>query len=455
MIKHRIRQGLDLPLAGLPEARVHPAPAVTQVALLGADAPGLRAAMAVQAGQHVRRGDCLYEDRRRPGVRWCAPAAGVVRALHRGARRMLMSVVIDVDGDDGPDAQAPIEPELLARAGRDAASVRSLLLVTGLWPALRTRPYSHAPAADAPVPPLFVTAIDTQPHAPDPVLALAGREDDFQAGLAALLRLAESSAAPVFLCVADGSPLAALAPAGVQVHGFSGPHPAGTAGLHIHRLHPVGAHRSAWHIGAQDVAAIGHLLRHGRLDVTRVVSIAGPGVARPRLLRTRLGAAVHQLLDGELLPGEQRVVCGSVLHGRAAGDGPEAFLGRFHHQVSVLPEGRTRDLFGWITPQADKFSLWNVVAGRLARQLPLTTTTNGSARAMVPIGAFERVMPMDIMPTHLLRALLTDDAEQAEALGVLELDEEDLALATVVCPGKTDYGPLLRRMLDRIEKEGV
>ena len=215
------------------------------------------------------------------------------------------------------------------------------------------------------------------------------------------------------------------------------------------------AERSVWHIGYQDVAAIGHLFSTGRLDVERVVSLAGPAVQRPRLLRVRLGAALAELTQGELVGGSVRVLSGSVLDGRIAAGEQTGFLGRHHRQVSVLHEGHERELFGWITPQKDKFSLWGVVLGHFAgkRGLPLTTSTNGGERAMVPIGSYERVMPMDLMPTFLLRALVIGDVERAQALGCMELDEEDLALCTFVCPGKTEYGPLLRKVLDQIEKE--
>jgi Na+-transporting NADH:ubiquinone oxidoreductase subunit A len=340
----------------------------------------------------------------------------------------------------------------LAAGAPDAASLRALLVEAGLWTAFRARPFGHVPAVDASPQALFVTALDTRPHAPDPQVVLAGREDDFGRGLAALARL---TAAPVHLCVAAGSRIAGVD--GVQRHEFDGPHPAGTPGLHMHLLYPVGPGRVAWHIGYQDVAAIGHLLATGRLDVERVISIAGPAVKAPRLLRTRLGASVAELMTGELMPGDVRVVAGSVLDGRSAMAPAEAFLGRFHQQIAALAEGRERELIGWITPQKDKYSVWTVVAGHFARKrgLPLTTTTNGGERAMVPIGSYERVMPMDLMATHLLRALITGDAEQAVALGALELDEEDLALCTFVCPGKTEYGPLLRKLLDRVEKEGV
>jgi len=455
MPAHHIRKGLDLPLAGAPAQAVEDAPAVSRVALLGADTPGLRAAFAVQPGDVVRRGELLFDDRRNPGVRYTAPASGVVRALHRGERRAFVSIVIDVSADDGPDAQVP-----LAHRPAGAAALRALLLESGLWPALRTRPFSRVPAADAVPQAIFVTAMDTAPHAPDPQVVLAGRETFFRRGLVAL---ADLTPAPVLLCVAPASRLAQGVDARVQVHEFAGPHPAGTPGVHIHHLRPVDADHPVWHIGYQDVAAIGHLLETGRLDVQRVVSLAGPLVRRPRLVRTRLGASLDELVRDELLDGEARLISGSVLDGRAVrAAGEDAYLGRHHRQVAVLAEGRERELFGWIAPQRDKFSVWSVVAGHFVsrsagrgRGLPLTTTTNGGDRAMVPIGSYERVMPMDIMATHLLRALIMGDAEEAVALGALELDEEDLALATFVCPGKTEYGPLLRRLLERVEKEGA
>jgi Na+-transporting NADH:ubiquinone oxidoreductase subunit A len=216
----------------------------------------------------------------------------------------------------------------------------------------------------------------------------------------------------------------------------------------------VDLERSVWHIDYQDVAAVGRLLCTGRLEVERIVALAGPGVQRPRLLRTRLGASIDELAQGEIAPGAQRLISGSVLDGRTASGQVLGYLGRHHVQVSVLAEAVERELFGWIMPGFDKFSVWGVVAGAFTgRALVLNTSTNGGSRAMVPIGSFERVVPLDLMPTFLLRALLMGNDERAEALGALELDEDDLALCTFVCPGKAEYGPLLRAALERIEKE--
>jgi Na+-transporting NADH:ubiquinone oxidoreductase subunit A len=450
MALHANRKGLDLPLAGAPALEIADAAPSGRVALLAADVPGLKPGLVVQVGDQVLRGQKLFEDKRIPGVAFAAPAAGTVSAIHRGERRALVSVVIDVDATDGPSRQVP----LAAHRGRsvaelDVGEVRALMLESGLWTALRQRPFGHVPAADGTAEAVFVTAADSRPHAPPPALVIGRRGDDFRDGLTALTKL---GAGPVLLCVAAGDGIDA--PAGVRVEQFQGPHPSGSVGWHIHCLHPVDMARRVWHIGYQDVLALGHLLRTGLIDVERVVSLAGPSVRRPRLLRTRLGASVDQLVRGELAEGEHRVISGSVLDGRVAAGEAAGYLGRYHLQVAALPEGREREMFGWILPGADKFSVTGAVIGAFTRaQRALTTTVNGGARAMVPIGTYERVLPFDIEPVFLLRALIIKDDQAAQALGALELDEEDLALATCVCPSKYEYGPLLREALTRIERE--
>ena len=454
MAEHRLRRGLDLPLAGEPEPSIHPAPRVDTVALVADDYVGLKPTFHARPGERVRRGQLLFEDKSNPGVRFTSPSAGTVRALHRGERRAFESIVIE-RGEQGPGEQVAFAAFRGARpADLDDAAIRALLLESGLWTALRTRPYSRVPRPDASPYAIFVTATDSRPHAPKVDRALAGRAEDFAAGLACISRLC---AGTTFVCAAPGLALALPPLERVRVETFAGPHPAGIAGTHIHFLAPVDHSRTVWHIGYQDVAAIGRLAATGELEAERVIALAGPGVARPRLLRAPLGASTGDLTRGELAPGSQRVVSGSVLDGRTAMGEARAYLGRYHLQVSALPEGTTREMFGWIAPGGEKFSLWNVVAGawRRGRPLALTTATHGGPRAMVPIGAYERVMPLDLLPTFLLRALIAGHDEWAEEMGCLELDEEDLALCTFVCPGKTEYGPLLRAALTRIQREAA
>jgi Na+-transporting NADH:ubiquinone oxidoreductase subunit A len=444
MALHAIRRGLDLPLAGGPEPSVEDAPRVSRVALAAADYPGLKPTLFVQPGDRVARGARLFADKRHPDVAYAAPVAGTVAAVNRGERRALVSVVIDVGGEDAVD-------DALPKAADEAAAIAARLAASGLWTSLRERPFGIVARPDVKPAAIFVTAIDTRPHAPSVARMLAGREDDFARGVAALSRLTDG---PVYVCTGPGASLPVKAGANVRVEEFAGPHPAGLPGTHIHLLMPAGHDRVVWYAGCQDVAAIGALMRGAPPDYSRVISLAGPGVARPRHLRTVVGASIDDLAAGSLVPGEQRLVSGSVLDGRVAAGPVEGYLGRYHQQVSALPEGRRRDMFGWIVPSADKFSMWNVVVGALSRRpLALDTNTNGGRRAMVPIGGYERVMPLDILPTFLLRALLMRDDERAEALGALELEEDDLALCTFVSPGKEDFGPLLREALGRLQKE--
>jgi Na+-transporting NADH:ubiquinone oxidoreductase subunit A len=443
----KIKRGLDLPLAGAPEQRIEPARAVRSVAVLGCDYHGMKPTMAVQVGDRVKLGQVLFSDKKNPGVHFTAPGAGVVSAIHRGEQRVLQSVVIDLEGDDAVEFARYDAAQLPAL---DPQAVRDNLQQSGLWTALRTRPFSKVPTVDAVPSSIFVTAIDTHPLAADPAVVIGERPADFANGLAVLARLGK-----VHLCKAAGVGLSGEVQANVQPHEFAGPHPAGLAGTHIHFIDPVSAGKSVWQIGYQDVIAIGALFSRGQLDVTRVVALGGPVVDKPRLLRTRLGASLEDLTAGELQAGSNRVISGSVLGGRTS-RGAFAFLGRYHVQVSCLHEGRERELLHYLRAGVNKHSVLNIFVSKQmgGRKLAMDTSTNGSPRAMVPVGNYEAVMPLDILPTQLLRYLIVGDTEMAQKLGCLELDEEDLALCTYVCAGKYEYGPILRDNLARIEKEG-
>lgn len=445
----KITKGLDIPLAGVPEQqRIDNVP-VTRVAVKGDDYVGLRPSMAVQEGDRVLKGQLLFDDKKIPGVRFTAPASGIVSAIHRGERRVLQSVVIDIDGDDAV-AFPHFAADELATLPRE--TVEAQLIESGLWTAMRTRPFSKSPAPGTQPAAIFVTAMDTNPLAADPQPIILAQREAFDAGLTLLTRLTDGK---VHVCQASGGKLGGHPCGQVTFNQFTGPHPAGLVGTHIHFLEPVSLEKQVWHLNYQDVIAIGKLFLDGELWVERVIALGGPQVKQPRLLRTRLGASLEELTQGELLEGENRVLSGSVLNGSQA-VGPQAFLGRFHLQVSVLKEGREKELLGWVAPGRDKFSITRTTLGHFLKHklFKLSTDTHGGARVMVPIGSYERVMPLDILPTMLLRDLLAGDSDSAQALGCLELDEEDLALCTYVCPGKYEYGPVLRSVLTQIEQEG-
>lgn len=448
----RIRRGLDLPLKGAPEQQIEPARPAASVAVLGRDYLDLKPTMHVQEGDRVRLGQPLFSDKRRPGVSVTAPGAGTVTTVRRGARRALQAVIVTLEGDD-QEIFRHWKAADLAQLDRDL--VVENLTRSGLWCALRTRPWSKVPSPATGPHAVFVNAMDTNPLAPDPEVVIREASEDFANGLAVLSRLTTGT---LYLCKAPGSQVSVPeAVANLQLAEFDGPHPAGLVGTHIHFLYPVNADRVVWHLGYQDVIAIGRLFTTGHIDTTRVVSLAGPPVLRPRLLRTRLGSHIEPIVTGELEETtECRVISGSVWSGYRA-VGWAGYLGRYHQQVTVLAEGRKREFIGWLRPGGEKVSVTRAFLSSFsspARRFALTTSQNGSPRAMVPIGSYERVMPLDILPTQLLRALIVGDTDEAQRLGALELDEEDLALCTFVCPGKYDYGPRLRTNLEQIEREG-
>ncbi|HFE3482213.1 TPA: Na(+)-translocating NADH-quinone reductase subunit A [Enterobacter hormaechei] len=445
----RIRKGLDLPISGVPEQHVTTGASIHHVAIVGDDYVGMRPAMLVQEGDRVIKGQALFEDKKNPGVMFTAPASGTVVAIHRGERRVLQSVVIQIEGDEKREF-ARFDAADLVTLSHDA--VQTQLLESGLWTALRTRPYSKTPVPGTVPAAIFVTAIDTNPLSADPQPLILAERKAFDAGLTVLTRLTPGK---VHVCQASGGKLGGHPQGQVAFNEFAGPHPAGLVGTHIHFLEPVSLTKQVWHLNYQDVIAIGKLFTTGELCAERIIAIGGPQATQPRLVRTLLGADLTALLAGETKEGENRIISGSVLSGRHA-TGPMAWLGRFHLQVSVVLEGREKELFGWVLPGAEKYSVTRTTLGHFLRRklFNFSTSTNGGERAMVPIGNYERVMPLDILPTVLLRDLLAGDTDGAQALGCLELDEEDLALCTYVCPGKYEYGPVLREVLTRIEQEG-
>ena len=443
----KLKKGLDIPLAGSPKQEITTGNAITTVAVLGEEYVGMRPTMAVEVGDSVKKGQVLFEDKKNPGVKFTAPAAGTVKEINRGAKRVLQSVVIAVSGDAAETFNKYPAEQL---ATLSAEQVKQNLIDSGLWVAFRTRPFSQSPAIDSTPRAIFVNAMDTNPLAADPAVVINADAEAFKQGLTVISRLTEGK---TYLTKKAGSTIPSVTQATVAE--FDGPHPAGLVGTHIHFLDAVSAKKVVWHIGYQDVIALGKLFSTGELSNERVIAVAGPAVTKPRLIKTLLGASVSELTAGELAEGTNRIISGSVLSGSTA-HGVHGYIGRYHTQLSVLAEGTEKEFLGWIAPGATKFSVTRAYLSHLSpkRLFNMTTTTNGSSRAMVPIGNYERVMPLDILPTLLLRDMISGDTDGAQSLGCLELDEEDLALCTFVCPGKYDYGTILRNCLTTIQKEG-
>ncbi len=447
-----LQKGLDVPIAGAPRQVVADGPPLSQVALLGDDYIGMKPTMSVAEGDYVKRGEVLFTEKKLPAIRHTAPASGQVLAIHRGAKRKFLSVTIRVEGDEAVEFPS-FGGDNLAQLDRE--KVREQLLASGLWTALRTRPFSKTPDPETTPFALFVTAIDTNPLAADPQVVIAPREADFVAGLQVLSRLTDGK---TYLCKGASGKLSGDDLDEVETTEFLGPHPAGLPGTHIHFLAPVDESRTVWHIDYQDVLAIGHLFLTGQLSTERIVALGGPAAADPRLLRTQRGASLADLTAKEILgdpPYGVRIISGSVLSGTTTSERTN-YLGRYDSAITLLAEGKQRELLGWAGPGFNKFSIKPLFASVLSagRRFPMTTSTEGSYRAIVPIGSYEKVMPLDIIATPLLKSLAMNDTETAQSLGCLELAEEDLALCTFVDPGKHEFGPMLRKSLTQIETEG-
>lgn len=449
-MKHiHITKGLDIPISGTPEQVVREGNPVSQAALLGDDYLGLKPTMAVQPGDRVKTGQQLLSDRNNAGIAFTSPACGTVLAVNRGEKRRFVSLVIALEGDESVS--------FLDNPGKDPqqlppGEIRAAIAASGLWTSLRTRPYGRIPDIAANPASLFITAIDSEPLCADPEVIIARDRGDFQLGLQALRRLV---ACPIHLCSARGfDGLEDMA----DFHSwtFAGPHPAGLPSTHIHFIDPVSEKKTVWQIGYQDVIAIGYLFRTGTLKTDRLIALSGPAVRQPGLLRTRLGARVPEICAGEIDDGRPcRLISGSVLSGRAiAGDA--GFLGRYHNQVSAVYDDSGRSLFNWLMPGRDRYSIKPIFVSALnrSRRLPMPTATWGGRRAIFPLGTYDQVMPLDIIATTLLKSIAVQDSEKARDLGCLELIEEDLALCSFVCPGKNDFGPMLRQVLTTIQLEG-
>jgi Na+-transporting NADH:ubiquinone oxidoreductase subunit A len=445
----KIHKGLDLPITGNPKQEILDGPIVSEVALLGEDYIDMKPSMKVRLEQKVKCGDEIFVDKKTEGVVYTAPASGTIKAINRGAKRKLLSVVIEVEGNEYKEFTKYDAAQLPSLSRQE---VTDNIVASGLWSSFRTRPMSKVPAVNTIPAAIFVSVMDTNPLAADPMVVIQPHMEDFNHGLTLLKHLTDGELFVAF----DGNKNHDLAQNPTATYqAFSGVHPAGNVGTHIHFLKPVNEARTVWHLGYQDVIAIGKLFTTGHLFTDRVVSLAGPLVKAPRLIKTRIGASIDQLIKNQIDQNDERIVSGSVFNGHIAVH-HRAYLGRYHNQVSVLAEGREKEFFGWIHLGKDKFSVTKAFSSHLnsTKKFDFTTTTGGSERSLMPIGSYEKVMPWDILPTQLLRALAVGDTESAQQLGCLEFDEEDLALLTFVCPGKYEFGPILRDVLHTIEKEG-
>ncbi|MDN5350085.1 MAG: Na+-transporting NADH:ubiquinone oxidoreductase subunit [Bacteroidales bacterium] len=442
----KIKKGLDIKLIGEAEKTIKDL-VTDQFAIKPTDFIGVFPKMLVKEGDLVKAGTPLFKDKYRDNIVFTAQVSGKIKEIKRGAKRVLLEIKIEADSkDEAIDFKAE-DPKTL-----DREKVIKKLLDSGVWPFIRQRPYSViANPANKPKA-IFISTFDTAPLAPDYDLIVHGHGEDFQAGIDALGKLTEGK---IHLNVDANATHSKVFTncKGVQINQFSGPHPTGNVGVQINKIDPLNKGEVIWYLYPQDVLTIGRLFLTGKFDATRIIALTGSEVLRPAYYKTKIGAAIEPLTKGNVTDTEKRFISGNVLTGTKID--LNGYLGFYPSQVTVIPEGNYYELFGWAVPGFNKFSVSRSFPSFLFKnkKYRLDTNYHGGVRAFVMTGEFEKVFPFDIYPMQLLKAIIVEDIDLMENLGIYEVDEEDFALCEVIDTSKTNIQEIVRKGLDLMRKE--
>ena len=448
MSKHiKIKQGLNIKLKGEAEKVYASAPLPEVFAIKPPDFTGVTPKLMVKQGDEVEAGSPLFYDKYNERMKFCAPVSGEVIEIVRGEKRKILEIKILADKEISYREFRKADPQSLSRA-----EIIDVLLESGVWPFIRQRPF-HVIANPNDLPKsIFISAFDTNPLAADNDFILHGQGEDFQTGLNAIVKLTDGK---VHLNVsADLMPSSEFTNAkGVQINKISGPHPAGNVGVQIHHIDPVNKGEVVWYLYPQDILMIGRLFNQGRLDATRVVALAGSQVKAPKYYRTFIGSSLKNILSGNLVGFKNRIISGNVYTGKQVL--PDGFLGFYDTGITVIPEGDEPQFMGWLIPGTEKFSVSRTFTSwlRPGKEYVLNTNLNGEERPFVITGEYEKVFPFDIYPMQLLKAILVEDIDLMEKLGIYEVAEEDFALCEFIDTSKIDSQKIIRKGLDTIRKE--
>ncbi len=440
---HSVRNGLDLPILGAPEAMVDGHLSASVYAVRPSDFRGLAPKLAVKEGDRVLAGDILFTDKANPQIAIASPVSGEVARIERGDKRKILAVVVLADAQQSYRSVPAGTP-----ANREDAI--QWLLGAGAWSLIESRPYGRIANPEAQPKAVFVNGMATEPLAVSPAVALAGREEDFAKGLQVVGLLSPRT---VLSIGANETAPALTKASGVEIHQFKGPHPAGTTSVHINRISPINKGETVWTLNYQDVVIIGHLARTGNLKLERVVSLCGTGISKPRAVTAVAGAQLEGFLSTELKSGAYRVISGSVLTG--ANVGKNGYLGYYASQITAIPEGQGTDFFGWVIPSFGKWSISRTLFSWMtpSKKYDLNTKQHGEDRAFVVTGVYDKVFPLDILPMPLIKAMWAKDLEKMEQLGAYEVVAEDFALCEVVCPSKQELQKLAGEAIDLLYTE--
>ena len=435
----KTKKGLNLPISGNPSTEVDSSTAINSIAVLGSNYVGLKPTMMVDEGDAVFSGQKLFENKRNPGTFITAPSSGIVKSINRGDKRKFLSVIIETD-----NTLDAIKFDI-----DHYSNSIDFLIDTGALSYFRSRPYNRMPELNTLPSAIFINACDTNPLSIDPHELIKLDQDLFNKGLHFIKSI--NSDIKTFCSYQNSNFDKSIKD--VRYSQFSGPHPAGLVGTHIHFLHPVGQNRSVWTISWQEVISLGHLLENKTLRSEKFISIGGPNANDPKILKIKYGSNLLELTAGKILE-NSRIISGSVLNGHT-GEGVMNYLGAFDNQVSVLPDESNDILFNWVMPGLKLHSKLPVFLSSWIKpkEFKFNVSMNGGNRAIVPVASYQEIMPLNILTTQLLKSLVTFDIELGEKLGVLELAPEDLALASYVCPSKYDYQSILDSNLEKMYEE--
>jgi len=444
----KLKRGFDIRLLGEAKPRFLNLEQPMLFALKPADIHGLAPIpkLEVKEGDAVLAGQPVFFDRSMPDVHFCSPVSGEVIEIRRGAKRIINEIVVLADSTITFREFPRTDPGTASRE-----QIVERLLQSGTWALIRQRPFNIVPDPGITPRDIFVSCFDTAPLAPSANMLIEGSEDAFEFGLRTLVRLTKGD---VHLGVSPNSSDVFGKAEGVSIHTFEGPHPAGNVGVQIHHIRPIAKGDIVWTVKPQDVAVIGRLLRDGIFDARRSVAVTGAEVQRTGYFRTRIGASIEPLVDGNLKRDQVRFISGNVLTGtRIAQNG---FMGLFDDQVTVIEEGDRQEFMGWLIPSYPRPSMSRAFLSSLfpGERYRANSNEHGELRAFVMTGEYERVVPMDMYPQHLIKSILYQDYDQMEGLGIYEVVEEDLALCEFVCTSKQPVQKILREGLDAIRTEG-
>lgn len=442
----KLRKGLDINLKGKAAAEVVAVKEPGFYALCPDDFTGVTPKVVVKEQEYVMAGGPLFIDKNHPEVQFVSPVSGVVTSVERGARRKVLSITVEAAQEQDYEE---FGKENVSKM--DAVSVKAALLKSGMFAFIKQRPYYIV--ADPTVAPraIFVSAFDTNPLAPDFELALKGEEANFQTGLDALAKIAKT-----YLSISVNQKAVALTQAkNVTLTVFDGPHPAGNVGVQINNIAPINKGETVWTIDPQAVIFIGRLFNTGHVDLTRLVAVTGSEVKKPSYCKLKVGALLTNVFAGNVSTDKNlRYISGNVLIGKQIT--ANGFLGAFHSQVTVIPEGDdVHEMLGWIMPRFDQFSTSHSYFSWLMgkKEYTLDARVKGGERHMIMSNEYDRVLPMDIMPEYLIKAIIAGDIDRMEALGIYEVAPEDFALCEFVCSSKMELQRIVREGLDMLRRE--